>query len=51
MTRHGYVEIAHHEHYPGKNDCCDRPYARDDIIAEAKDALEKSQQMLRHRRR
>ena len=51
MAQHGYIEIAHHEHYPGKNDCFDRLYARDDIIAEAKDALEKSQQMLSRRRR
>ena len=51
MAQHGYVEIAHHEHYPGKNDCFDRLYVRDDIVAEAKEALENSQQMLKHRRR
>lgn len=51
MVRHGYVEIAHHEHYPGKNDCFDRLYVRDDIVAEARKAVEKSQQMLKRRRR
>ena len=51
MAQHGYVEIAHHEHYPGANDCFDRVYVRDDIVAEAKVALEKSQQMLKAWRR
>ena len=51
MTHHGYVEIAHHEHYPGRNDCFDRLYVRDDIVAEAKQALENSQQMLKRQRR
>ena len=51
MARHGYVEIAQHEHYPGRNDCFDRLYVRDDIVAEARDALEKSQQMLKRQRR
>ena len=51
MARHGYVEIAQHEHYPGKNDSFDRLYVRDDIVAEARDALEKSQQMLKRQRR
>ena len=51
MTRHGYIEIAHHEHYPGKDDCFDRLYVRDDIVDEAKDALAKSQEMLKRKRR
>ena len=51
MTRHGYIEIAHHEHYPGKDDCFDRLYVRDDIVYEAKDALAKSQEMLKRKRR
>ena len=51
MAQHGYIEIAQHEHYPGKNDCFDRLYVRDDIVAEARNALENSQQMLKHQRR
>jgi len=51
MAGCGYQEIANHEHYPGKNDCFDRLYVRDDLVEEARKTLEKSQQMLKHRRR
>ena len=51
MARHGYVEITHHENFPGKNDSFDRLYVRDDIVAEAREAVEKSQQMLKRWRR
>jgi len=51
MHQHGYLEIAQHEHYPGHNDCVDRLYVRDDIVDEARDALQKSQQMLKRWRR
>ena len=51
MEQHGYLEIAHHEHYPGENDCIDRIYVRDDVVDGARKALEKSQQMLKRLRR
>lgn len=51
MRQNGYVEIAHHEHYPGQDDCFDRLYVRDDIADEARDALQKSRHMLDHWRR
>ena len=51
MKQNGYLEIAHHEHYPGKNDCFDRLYVRDDIVDDAKHSLAKSKAMLARRRR
>ncbi len=39
MEASNYVEIATHEHYPGKNDCWDRLYVRDDLVADYRGRL------------